>query len=83
MLSGNPPVLLLPCDDPTSEIFSTINIPMGIIPFQTQFALLFRPVGQGRERPGADAICSHSSQDPSSSKLTLISVIFAVEETIH
>lgn len=53
MLSGNPPVLLLPCDDPTSEIFSTINIPMGIIPFQTQFALLLRPVGKagrGREQ---------------------------------
>lgn len=70
MLSGNPSVLPLPCDDPTSEIFSAINIPMGIIPFQTQFALLLRPVGQGRERPRADAICSHSSEDLSSSKCT-------------
>lgn len=83
MLSGNPPVLLLPCDDPTSEIFSAINIPMGIIPFQTQFALLLRPVGQGRERPGADAICSHSSPDLSSSKRTLTTVIFGAEEAIR
>lgn len=51
----------LPCDDPTSEIFRAINIPMGIIPFQTQFALLLRPVAEAGG-PEADAICSHSSQ---------------------
>jgi len=83
MLSGNPPVLLLPCDDPTFEIFSTINIPMGIIAFQTQFALLLRPVGQSRERSRADVICSHSSEDLSSSNKHTLSVMFGVEEMAY